>query len=214
MVTLTAAVSAASTPLTTGQVRFCDATATYCDALHLAGSAQLTSAGTAVLQFIPGMGSHSYKAVFAGTQGDSGSSSAVSNLTVTASQVSTTAITQSGNPGDYTLTATVTGQGPVAPGGTVSFLDTSNANSVLGTAALGNGVTTVNWQNPQSPATGTQPVSIALGDFDGNGILDMAVANAGSNTLTILLGKGDGLFGLCIEPGDGPQSLICNRRRF
>ena len=179
-------------------MNFCDATATYCDPIHLVGSAQLTSAGTASLQFIPGMGSHSYKAMFAGTLADGKSSSVASNLTVTASQVSTTTIAQSGNPGDYTLTATVTGQGPVAPGGIVSFPDTSNdtsnANSVLGSAALGNGVATLSWQNPQSPATGAQPGSIALADFNGDGILDMAVANAGANTLTILLGKGDGTF--------------------
>jgi hypothetical protein len=197
VVMLTATVSGGSTALA-GQVNFCDATATYCDPTHLLGSAQLTSAGTASLQFIPGMGSHSYKAMFAGTLADLKSSSGASSLTVTASQPSTTAIAQSGNPGNYTLTATVTGQGPVAPGGTVSFLDTSNntikANSVLGSAALGNGVATLNWQNPQSPATGTQPGSVALGDFNGDGILDMAVTNGGDNTLTILLGKGDGTF--------------------
>jgi hypothetical protein len=205
VVTLTAGVSGGSTT-PTGQVNFCDATATYCDSLHLAGSAQLTSAGTATLRFIPGMGSHNYKAVFAGTRSDGGSSSDASNLTVTASQGSTTSIAQSGNAGDYTLTATVTGQGSVAPGGTVSFVDTSNANSVLGTAALGDGVATVSWQNPQSPVTGTQPGSIALGDFDGNGIVDMAVANGGSNTLSILLGKGDGTFtATSSSPQTGPN---------
>ena len=197
VVMLTAAVKGGSTT-PAGQVNFCDATATYCDPIHLIGSAQLTSAGTASLQFIPGMGSHSYKAMFAGTLADGKSSSVASSLAVTASQVSTTTIAQSGNPGDYTLTATVTGQGPVAPGGIVSFPDTSNdtsnANSVLGSAALGNGVATLSWQNPQSPATGAQPGSIALADFNGDGILDMAVANAGANTLTILLGKGDGTF--------------------
>jgi Pro-kumamolisin, activation domain/FG-GAP-like repeat/Bacterial Ig-like domain (group 3)/FG-GAP repeat len=193
VVVLTAAVKGGSIPLT-GQVNFCDATAKYCDPTHLVGSAQLTSAGTASIQFIPGMGNHSYKAVFAGTLANGGSSSVASSLTVTASQVSTTTMSESGNPGDYTLNATVTGQGPVAPGGTVSFLDTSNANSVLGSAALGNGVATLSWQNPQSPATGTQPGSIALGDFNGDGVLDMAVTNAGSNTLTILLGNGDGTF--------------------
>ena len=193
VVMLTAAVKGGSTA-PAGQVNFCDATAAYCDPIHLVGSAQLTSAGTASLQFIPGMGSHSYKAMFAGTLADGKSSSAASSLTVTASQVSTTTIAQSGNPGNYTLTASVTGQGPVASGGTVSFLDTSNANSVLGSAALGNGVATLSWQNPQSPATGAQPGSIALADFNGDGVLDMAVTNAGANTLTILLGKGDGTF--------------------
>ena len=65
VVMLTAAVKGGSTT-PAGQVNFCDATATYCDPIHLIGSAQLTSAGTASLQFIPGMGSHSYKVMFAG----------------------------------------------------------------------------------------------------------------------------------------------------
>jgi uncharacterized membrane protein len=84
VVTLTAAVSAGSTPLTTGQVRFCDAAAAYCEDTHLLGTAQLTRAGTAVLKFIPAMGSHSYKAVFAGTQSYGGSTSSTAALTVTA----------------------------------------------------------------------------------------------------------------------------------
>jgi uncharacterized membrane protein len=201
-VLLTAAVSGGSAPLA-GQVNFCDATAKYCDAIHLAGSAQLTSAETATLRFIPGTGSHSYKAVFIGTIGSGASSSAASNLTVTASNASTTTISQSGNAGDYTLTATVSSVGPVSPGGTVSFLDTSNANSVLGTAVLGNSVATLRWQNPQSPAVGNQPGSIALADFNGDGILDMAVTNASSDTLTILLGNGDGTF---TATGSSPQT--------
>jgi hypothetical protein len=136
MVTLTATVGAGSTAVTAGQVNFCDATAAYCEDIHILGSAQLTSAGTAVLNFIPGIGSHSYKAVFAGTSSNAKSASNASPLQVTGSFASTNTIAQSGVAGNYTLTATVAGQGPLAPTGTVSFLDTSNANSSLGTAAL------------------------------------------------------------------------------
>jgi len=194
VVTATASVSAGSTSLTTGQVNFCDATATYCDQIHLLGSAQLTSAGTAVLPFIPGIGSHSYKAVFAGTNGEAVSSSSVSSLTVTASQASTTNIAQSGNPGSYTLTATVTGQGLVAPGGNVSFLDTSSGNALLGSASLGHGTATLTSVKTQSPATGAGPRALAVGDFNGDGIPDLAVANSSANTLTILQGNRDGTF--------------------
>ena len=193
-VTLTATVSAGSTALTNGQVKFCDASAAYCADIHLLGTAQLTSAKTAALKFIPGPGSHSYKAVFVGTYSDGTSSSNASALAVTASNASTTTITQSGNPGNYTLTATVAGQGSRPPAGAVSFLDTSNGNSVLDTAALGQGVTSLSWHNSQSIATGSYPSSIASGDFNGDGIPDMAVVNPNSNTLTILLGNGDGTF--------------------
>ena len=56
VVTLTASVANGSTPITTGQVDFCDATANYCTDVHLLGAVQLTSGGTAVLRFRPAPG--------------------------------------------------------------------------------------------------------------------------------------------------------------
>jgi hypothetical protein len=207
VVTLTAQVNAGSSPLTTGQVKFCDATAVYCEDIHILGAAQLTSAGTAALNFIPGIGSHSYKAVFVGANGNAASSSSPSALAVTGQYGSTTAITQSGVAGDYTLTATVTGQGPLAPTGTVSFLDTNNGNLSLGTATLSAGQPGLSWLNSQSPATGSKPSSIASGDFNGDGIPDLAVSNFGNSTLTILLGNGNGTFkpkAVNPQTGSGP----------
>ena len=83
VVALTATVNAASTPVTVGQVNFCDASASNCTDIRLLGTSQLTSAGTAILRFRPGIGNHSYKAVFAGTNNDAGSSSSPSALSVT-----------------------------------------------------------------------------------------------------------------------------------
>jgi hypothetical protein len=46
-----------------------------------------------------------------------------------------------------------------------------------------------------SPAAGTSPTALAIGDFNGDGIADMAVANGNNgNTVTVLLGVGDGTF--------------------
>jgi hypothetical protein len=209
-VTATATVTAGTGALTTGQVNFCDATATLCDALHLLGTAQLTSAGTAVVAFLPGSGSHSYKAMFAGTNANAASTSAAANIAVTASQVSATTIAQSGSAGNYTLTATVTGQGPMTPAGNVSFLDTTNSNLLLASAALSSGPTTYGLSTTQSPAAGTQPQSVATGDFNGDGIPDLAVVNYGSNSISIFLGKGDGTFTAAnsLTTGSGPAAIV------
>src|SRR5260370_3170574 len=179
VVTLTATVQSGSAAVTVGQVNFCDASATYCtDIHHLLGTAQLTGAGTGALSFVPGIGSRSYKAVFAGTPNGAtsyaGSFSSDVALSVTGTYPTTTAIAASGIVGDYTLTATVSGDAPVlaALAGTVSFVDTTNSNSVLGTAALGTGTAVLSFSNSNNPATNPFPQSVAVADFNGDGKLD------------------------------------------
>jgi sugar lactone lactonase YvrE len=200
VVTLTASIKAGATALTTGQVNFCDASAKYCTDIHLLGTAQLTSAGTATLKFRPGIGSHSYKAIFVGTNSTAVSSSAVSALVVTGAFSTSTTIVQSGSPGNYSLTATVTGlgntPGMAAPTGTVSFLDTSFGDTVLGTASLGAGTAEMSFLSSSSIAMNNESNAIATADFNGDGIPDLAVSdsNSGKTTLTILLGNGDGTF--------------------
>lgn len=43
--------------------------------------------------------------------------------------------------------------------------------------------------------TGVTPVGLAAGDLDGDGVLDLVVANATSDSVSILLGSGSGWFG-------------------
>jgi len=43
-------------------------------------------------------------------------------------------------------------------------------------------------------AVGNSPIAVAEGDFNGDGKIDLAVANGADNRVSILLGKGDGTF--------------------
>ena len=214
VVTLTASVRAGNMPVTRGQVNFCDASAKYCTDIHLPGTAQLTSAGTAILKLRPGIGSHSYKAAFLGTKSATASSSSAAALTVTGTipqYSSTTSFARAGSWGNYDLTATVTETGGVAPlTGTVSFLDTSYGNALLGTGMLGASTAGLAWLNPQSPVVEEAPDSIVSGDFNGDGIPDVAVANHLSNSVTVLLGNGDGTFAPSALLGTGlyPYSIV------
>lgn len=208
VVTLTARVTASGANVRPGQVNFCDATAVYCSDIHILATAQLTSSGTSTYKFRPGIGSHSYKAVFVGTNSYAGSISSASSLTVTGTIgpfATATSIAETGAWGNYTLTGTVTeAGGTVAPTGTVSFLDASNGNSVLATGSLGSAVAGVGWPNPGSlPNTqGTNFVLVA--DLNGDGISDLVL---GSNQVSIYLGKADGTYTATAAPSiQGPTS--------
>jgi hypothetical protein len=58
-------------------------------------------------------------------------------------------------------------------------------------------------------AVGQDPVSIATGDFNGDGVLDLVVANQASNTVSVLLGNGSGGFGPAVDyaVGSAPSSV-------
>src|SRR5579864_1298552 len=71
----------------------------------------------------------------------------------------------------------------------------SNSETGLGTDVLvflGNGDGT--FRAAVSYTVGTLPISVATADFNRDGNLDLVVANADSNTLSVLLGNGDGTF--------------------
>ena len=195
-ITLSASVSAAGTALTRGQVNFCDASTKYCADIHILGMAQLTSAGTATLKLRPGIGNHSYKAVFLGTKSYASSSSSASTLAVTGKYPTTTTITQSGTIGNYTLTATVSSSATAAPGptGQVSLVDLTTDNQVLATGTLGSATVGLTLANPSNSQTGNQPTGIVAGDFNGDGNLDLATGTNSNQTLSVLLGDGTGNF--------------------
>jgi hypothetical protein len=77
------------------------------------------------------------------------------------------------------------------------YAQTADSVNVL----LGNGDGT--FGKPTSYSVGTSPSSIATGDFNLDGKLDLAVAALGGNAF-VLFGKGDGSFRPATQIGPGP----------
>jgi FG-GAP-like repeat/FG-GAP repeat len=59
-------------------------------------------------------------------------------------------------------------------------------------------------------AAGLQPISLVAGDFNGDGRTDLAIANNGSNDISVLLGNGDGTFRnqVTYAVGSSPYTLV------
>jgi len=83
----------------------------------------------------------------------------------------------------------------------------SNNNQSEVSALLGNGDGTFGTESdydlgPWGGSTGS-PISVAIADLDGDGILDLAVGVPDSHGVAVLLGNGDGSFGGKISTGCG-----------
>ena len=90
-------------------------------------------------------------------------------------------------------------------------LVTGNINSNNVTVLLGNGSGTFTAASGSPVAVGLSPYTVAVGDVNGDGKLDLVTANEGSNTVTVLLGNGDGTFtvaaGSPVAVGSFPYSV-------
>lgn len=89
----------------------------------------------------------------------------------------------------------------------------TNQSTLQGAVAilLGNGDGTFNAATASPIDLGNDPTAIAAADLNGDGKTDLAIANQGDNTVTILLGNGDGTFteapGSPLAVGNGPDAL-------
>jgi len=90
--------------------------------------------------------------------------------------------------GDGNLDFVVTNENCVLVGGGQTISCQAGTVSIF----LGNGDGT--FQPKVDYSTSSGPASVAVGDFNGDGNLDLAVANLADGTVSIFLGNGDGTF--------------------
>jgi Flp pilus assembly secretin CpaC len=114
--------------------------------------------------------------------------------------------------------ATTVGNGPVAmasgdfdASGSLDLAVVNQTDASL-TILLNHGDATFA-QGPNSPlaiGSGTSPTGIAVADFDGNGTPDAVISNSGTNTFSVFLNGGLGLFAKAIEPpgGTNPSAIV------
>ena len=198
---LTATVTSGGNPVTSGLVLFCDANAVNCENNSALGLVQVTMGGTATLKLGSGpMGDHKYKAVYRANSLYQGITSDPVTYTVAGTYPSSTTVASTGPAGNYTVTATVAGVGNLiaGPTGNVSFLDVSAGNNLLGVLSLSTATLTTTF-NPLTQfaiaANGAthRSVAIASAYLDSDSYLDVVTGDY-AQTITVLLGKGDGTF--------------------
>ena len=86
------------------------------------------------------------------------------------------------------------GRRPIAV--TWSFSDSVNGGTPvsLGSTELSPSNTVIGFSAAASAVTGRRPVSLAVADFNHDGVHDVATANADENSISILTGNGQGTF--------------------
>lgn len=197
VLTFTATVTSGGLPVTTGFVKFCDASAAHCEDSALLSSASVTSSGTAVTRLRLRSGTTAVTAVFQGTNSYAASTSPAQDVIVAGLS---TNISASGSTGNYTLTGSVkSGNNSEPVTGTISFLDASNGNYLVASATMSTTTTPLSFTGPTSTKTvAYSPNSIVVGDFNGDGILDIAefenYSTGANERVDLLLGNGNGTF--------------------
>ena len=96
-----------------------------------------------------------------------------------------------------TASVTVVNSSPGGGTSNVMFFEVTPSSSSIALSA------------PSAFGAGTNPSALAVGDFNGDGKLDLAVANEGSGNVSILLGNGNGTFQAAVDYGAGsnPSSV-------
>jgi hypothetical protein len=204
-VVLTASVTTGGIAANAGTVEFFDG-ATSLGTAQVAGSAAAAGCtpGTATLRLLPAPGTHAFRAVYKGVlAAPTKVTSSPVSATITgslSSKVLVSAAANATNTANYDLTASVMGFGSLAPSGTVDLSELTVVSD-LGTVDVATDSASQTLLSPvyysANDPTDATPAHTVVTDFNGDGIPDLATANASfsNGTVSVLLGKGDGAFG-------------------
>jgi len=202
-VTLSASVTLNSSPAPVGIVNFYDGK-TLLAAVPVVGvnPAKGATTGTAKLVTLLPTGTHSLTAVYGGVGSTiQAATSAATTVTVTGSAPSSTTLSAKADaliPANYDFAAQVFAGGTTVPTGSVT-INEPTLGGTLGTVSL-DASTAVSGLAPEEELpTAGNPGVVTTGDFNGDGIVDLAVTNSsaglnGSTQLQVFLGKGDGTY--------------------
>ena len=98
----------------------------------------------------------------------------------------------------------------VAPSALIGSCTGAAGNNV--SVLLGNGDGT--FQAPVNYAVGSNPTSVAIGDFNGDGTLDIVTSNWSSDNVSLLLGNGDGTFQPAVNVAAGTTPYFVTAADF
>jgi hypothetical protein len=113
-----------------------------------------------------------------------------------------------GGPGGGPDTAATSGSGDTAGGGTTSEGDTTDTGPR--TCGDGNAMAGEVCFAAMDFTMGAAPSGVTIGDFDGDGDLDVATSNAGASTISLRYGDGTGALGgqNTETVGGGPAAIV------
>ena len=190
-VTLTATVSSGGSPLTSGQVVFCNASAAYCDDGAVLGTVWVTTSGTATLRRALAPGTTDVTAVFQATNAYATSSSNAQAVVVTGSA--------SAGTGPVSVPIGAMASGNIVAGdfnndGYLDFAVLSNSSEVQTFLGNADGTFTPGPTSTLTGGSGGVSGPIATLDLNGDGNLDLVIQNSNAHGVQVLLGNGDGSF--------------------